>query len=229
MFRSAQRSGFTLIELLVVITIFGVMVAIIGISISASSTTTQVRSAARGFVQLSRYARTMAVLHQKPMLFSFSESGLLSVTPRDGGGQNYSLVSSRSFASTNTLADQEEAERAESAAREEMEGGQSESMSDIQLERSCEQVKFVFKEYADTIEDGWYARTPISAPPSADTVTNTVDVSSSRHQIIYRSNGTCRPYRVEVSSLDEDKPYTLNITIDRLGVASIDEDMEDER
>jgi len=229
MLRSAQRSGFTLIELLVVITIFGVMVAIIGISISASSTTTQVRSAARGFVQLSRYARTMAVLHQKPMLFSFSESGLLSVTPRDGGGQNTSLVSSRAFASTNTLADQEETERVENEAREEMEGGQSENMSDIQLERTCEQVKFVFKEYADTLDDGWYARTPISSLPTSDTSTNTVDVTSARHQILYRSNGTCRPYRVEVSSLDEDKPYTLNITIDRLGVAAIDEDTENER
>jgi type II secretion system protein H len=229
MFRSAQRSGFTLIELLVVITIFGVMVAIIGISISASSTTTHVRSAARGFVQLSRYARTMAVLHQKPMLFSFSESGLLSVTPRDGGGQNTSLVSSRAFASTNTLADQEEAERAESEARETMEGGQSESMSDIQLERACEHVKFVFKEYTDIVDDGWHARLPMTSSPPPDTTTNNLDAVSSRHQILYRSNGTCRPYQVQVSSLDEDKPYTLNITIDRLGVASIDEDKENDR
>jgi type II secretion system protein H len=229
MIRSGQRSGFTLIELLVVVTIFGVMIAVIGISISGTSTTTNVRSAARGFVQISRYARTMAVLHQKPMLFSFSEGGLLSVTPRDGAGQNYSLVSSRAFASTNTLADREEADRTELEARETFEGGQSESMSDIQLQRTYENVKFVFREYADTIDDGWYTRMPIALSATDARATNTVESPSSQQQILYRSNGTCRPYQVQVSSLDEDKPYTLNITIDRLGVASIEEDREDNR
>jgi type II secretion system protein H len=227
MIRSAQRRGFTLIELLVVITIFGVMVAVIAVSISGGSTTTNVRSAARGFVQISRYARTMAVLHQKPMLFSFSESGNLRVIPRDDPSQSLGLVAASAFATTNTLADRESADAIEREAREELEGGVSENMSDIPIQRTYDQVKFVFTEYTDVIDDAWHARMPVALSGNMPTATNEQEEVSSQQQILYRSNGTCRPYRLQVSSADEEKPYTLNITIDRLGVASIDEDKED--
>ena len=108
-----NRRGFTLIELLIVLVIFGVMAALITTTISSGSEVAHVRSTARGFVQLSRYARTMAVLHQKPIAFSFTENGQLRVAPHGASTASEGLVSAKAFATTNTLADAEAVAAAE--------------------------------------------------------------------------------------------------------------------
>jgi hypothetical protein len=59
-------------------------------------------------------------------------------------------------------------------------------------------------------------------------VTNALEEVSAQTQILYRSNGTCRPYRVKISA-DEGDSYALTISIDRLGVAKIDEDEEENK
>jgi type II secretion system protein H len=221
---SPHKHGFTLIELLVVLVIFGVMAGLITTSLVGSSEVARVRSAARGFVQLSRYARTMAVLHQKPIQFSFSESGQLRVTPHGSAGAAQSLVSAKAFATTNTLADEEAATAAE-LERESDQGGVGYSMADIETSQTHEQIKIRFIEYLDVVDDGWTARFRIAMGESS--VTNALEETSSQTQILYRSNGTCRPYRVQITSDDENESYTLNVSIDRLGVAKIDEDEED--
>jgi type II secretion system protein H len=221
-----HKRGFTLIELLVVLVIFGIMAALITTSLVGSSEVANVRSAARGFVQLSRYARTMAVLHQKPMTFSFSESGQLRVTPRGGGGEATSLVSARSFATTNTFVDAEAAAAAEAEKEAEGTGGTQYSMADIETSQSYKQVKITFLEYLDVVDDGWSARIRLAMDGGAASVTNELEEVSAQTQILYRSNGTCRPYRVRIAS-DEGDSYALNISIDRLGVAKIDEDEEE--
>jgi len=223
---SPHKRGFTLIELLVVLVIFGVMAGLITTSLVGSSEVAHVRSAARGFVQLSRYARTMAVLHQKPMQFSFSESGQLRVTPHGSAGSAQSLVSARAFASTNSLADEEAAAAAE-LEKETDQGGVSYSMAEIETTQTYKQVKLRFIEYLDVVDDGWTARLRLALSGEDASVTNELEEVSAQTQILYRSNGTCRPYRVQISADDENESYKLNITIDRLGVATIDEDEEE--
>lgn len=222
---SPHKRGFTLIELLVVLVIFGVMAGLITTSLVGSSEVANVRSAARGFVQLSRYARTMAVLHQKPMQFSFTESGQLRVTPHGGGSGATSLVSARAFATTNTLVDAETTAAAE-AEKEEITGGVEYSMADIETSQAYKQVKISFVEYLDVVDDGWTARMRLALSEDGKSVTNDVEQVSVQTQILYRSNGTCRPYRVKIAA-DEGDSYALTISIDRLGVAKIDEDEEE--
>jgi type II secretion system protein H len=225
---SSHRQGFTLIELLIVLVIFGIMAALVTVNIAGGSEVARVRSAARGFVQLSRYARTMAVLHQKPMQFSFAENGLLRVMPFGAGTSRQSIVSASAFAITNTLA---AAEAAAAAALEESEsvGGVASSMAEIATEQKYDQVKIAFVEYDDVIDDGWHARMRLAFSADDNTVTNELEEVSSQTQILYRSNGTCRPYRVQISGDNEEAAYTLNISIDRLGVAKIEEDEEEDR
>jgi type II secretion system protein H len=220
----SYRRGFTLIELLIVLVIFGVMAALITTNFASGSEAARVRSAARGFVQLSRYARTMAVLHQKPMEFSFTGNGQLRVTPHGAETSWGSLVSAKAFATTNTLAD---AEAVAATALEEAEsvGGAGYSMADITTEQKYEQVKITFTGYDDVIDDGWHSRMRIALSAGDQVVTNELEEVSSQTQILYRSNGTCRPYRVQISGDGEGVDvYTLNIIIDRLGVAKIEED-----
>lgn len=224
---SSYKRGFTLIELLIVLVIFGIMAALVTTNIAGGSEAAHVRSAARGFVQLSRYARTMAVLHQKPMQFSFTESGQLKVTPNGTDMSKNSLVSAKAFSTTNTLAD---AEAAEAAALEKSEstGGIGYSMADIATEQKYEQVKITFAGYEDVIDDGWHSRMRIAFQTDDNSVTNDLEEVSSQTQILYRSNGTCRPYRVQITGDGEGVDgFTLNIIIDRLGVAKIEEDEKD--
>jgi type II secretion system protein H len=228
MIYSSHRRGFTLIELLIVLVIFGIMAALITTNIAGGSEAAHVRSAARGFVQLSRYARTMAVLHQKPMQFSFTQNGQLQVTPFGSDISRDSLVSAKAFATTNTLAD---AEAAETRALEESEstGGVGYSMADVATQQKYEQVKITFVEYDDVIDDGWHSRMRVAFSEKDNTVTNELEEVSSQMQILYRSNGTCRPYRVQISGDGESADtYTLNIIIDRLGVAKIEEDEKED-
>jgi type II secretion system protein H len=226
--RRLHKRGFTLIELLVVLVIFGVMAVLISTSVVGSSEVANVRSAARGFVQLSRYARTMAVLHQKPMEFSFTANGQIRVTPYGAASSAQSLVSAKAFATTNTLADQEAAAEAELEAEEDQ-GGIGYSMADIATTQKYDQIKITFVEYLDVIDDGWHARIRVAfAKEESSDSDEEEEEEVSQTQILYRSNGTCRPYRVQVSGDgDEGETYTLNITVDRLGVATIDEDEEE--
>lgn len=224
MTRTSHTRGFTLIELLIVLVIFGIMAALITTTISGGSEVAHVRSTARGFVQLSRYARTMAVLHQKPMQFSFTENGVLKVVPHGGDATRESLVSAKAFATTNTLAD-EEATAAAALEEAETVGGVGYSMADVATEQKYEQVKITFMGYEDIIDDGWHSRMRIALSAGDNIVTNELEEVSTQTQILYRSNGTCRPYRVQISGDGEGtEVYTLNIIIDRLGVAKIEED-----
>ena len=80
-----MRRGFTLVELLVVLVIIGVMAAMIVPAFSSGSDAARVRTASRGVMQLSRYARTMALLHQTPVDVVFTAGGGVRVSDAGGG------------------------------------------------------------------------------------------------------------------------------------------------
>jgi prepilin-type N-terminal cleavage/methylation domain-containing protein len=226
-----MRRGFTLVELLVVMVIIGVMVMMIGPTFSAGSDAARVRTAARGVMQVSRYARTMALLHQTPVDLIFTSQGGLSVVSAGGGGE--SLVSARSFAVTNSAAEAERAAEAEAEAEAGKGGteqaggsggGAAYEMADLGLEKGYEQVAFVFEGYTDTVSEGRGGRRPAFAGGLAeeeDAELGAEEVQTFR--VRYKSNGTCRPYKVRVSAAG-DESCAMTVAVDMLGAGMVEED-----
>lgn len=67
-----SRSGFTLIELMLVIMIIGITSAITAPYLVKSIRGNRLRTATRGIIAAGRYARSMAVMRQRPMLLSLN-------------------------------------------------------------------------------------------------------------------------------------------------------------
>ena len=221
------RRAFTLIELLIVIVIIGVMAAMVAPSLSTGSDYARLRSATRGVVQLSRYAKTMALLHQQPIDLVFSSDGKLSVKSVAGGGD--ALVSAASFGRTNMTAEigleAEEIETppvAESETSASSKGGSYE-MADLEIERSYDQITYRFEGYADTIDDGKGLdnRSPVGSFASDES--DESEVTS--FKIHYKSNGTCRPHRIRVIAGGDEGNFNL-ISVNMLGRAKVLEEDE---
>lgn len=69
--KSYRKGGFTLIEMLLVIVIIGIVTAVSVPQFVKSMRGNQRRTAVRMVVSAGRYARSMAVLHQRPMVLTF--------------------------------------------------------------------------------------------------------------------------------------------------------------
>jgi len=68
-----RRRGFTLIELLVIVAIIGIMLGSAVMSVGSGSASAQMKSATRRVLQLSRQARTMALLRQQAAVITYEE------------------------------------------------------------------------------------------------------------------------------------------------------------
>ncbi|MCL1919699.1 MAG: prepilin-type N-terminal cleavage/methylation domain-containing protein [Kiritimatiellaeota bacterium] len=229
---SRSRNAFTIIEIIVVMVVLGIMVAMVAPMVTSGGDVSRVRTATRGFTQMSRYARTMAVLHQSATELSFSEDGKLSVVLEGGGNSGgESIVSAKSFAVTNAVA------AAEAARMEEMEaepsgtpdggGGGSYAMAEVDTHKDYERVCFTFLGYTDTADAGRYSH--LLSPPknasAADDKEDEDEENARAARVRYKSNGTCRPYRVKVSA-EGDNAFSLTVAVDMLGSARVEEDAE---
>ena len=72
-FDSRSKGGFTLIELLVIVAIIGIMLGAAVMSVGSGSASAQMKSATRRVLQLSRQARTMALLRQQAAVITYEE------------------------------------------------------------------------------------------------------------------------------------------------------------
>ena len=221
------RKGFTLVELLLVVSIIGIMAFVVGPSIFTSSDLMRLKTASRGVVQLSRYSKTMSLLHQTPVDIVFTSDGKISVKSAAGGGE--SLVSSGSFSRTN-LVDEFEAEPEEIEAPvifEEKSGGGSGGegyvMADLEIEEEFEQVTFRFEGYTDTI-DG------VSEPDESFSVSSFSGSGEDEEEvksftIHYKSNGTCRPHRIRIFAGEDELEFRI-VDVNMLGSAKVVEEDE---
>lgn len=221
------RKGFTLVELLLVVVIIGIMIFVVGPSIFTSSDMMRLKTASRGVVQLSRYARTMALLHQTPVEIVFSSDGRVSVKRVDGGGE--SLVSSASFSRTNLVEDTQarppEIETPEVSAKEGMGGAAGEGyvMADLEIEKEYEQISFRFEGYTDTIDgvaqpDEIYSAGSFSGSEDEDK-------EARSFAIRYQSNGSCRPHRVRIFAGGDELDFRV-VDVNMLGAAKVLEEDE---
>lgn len=225
--RPAARA-FTLIELLLVVLILGVMVAAIVPRLGGLLEGSKASIAARGVARVGRYARTMALLNQMPMelVLDLDKPSIAveAVTSKasgggsamwdeggGGGGGGFGQAVSRDdrvaterqlgFRGTGNAgavagtvggraADMAAAMAADAAA-EESGGGFADA---IALVQQLEGVQLRFGGYVD--------RTDLQ---DADASTNgTV-------RIRYRTNGTCRPHRIEVVTSRTEERFIVDV------------------
>lgn len=223
-----MKRGFTLIELLVVIVIIGVLVTMVGLSFTTGTDTVRVRTATRGVMQLSKYARTMALLHQTPLDLVFSSDGRVKVEAV-GGGESSSLVSESSFGVTNASAETAEKKLAEESApvadqAKSSGGGSSYVMADLALDRKYEQISFAFDGYTDSLDDK--KTSGYGTASESQDEGETGDQAQTSFRVRYRSNGTCRPYKVRVYVRSDASENGLTVAINMLGSAKVEEDDE---
>ncbi|MDD4018932.1 MAG: prepilin-type N-terminal cleavage/methylation domain-containing protein [Kiritimatiellae bacterium] len=206
---SRQRRGFTLVELLVVIVIIGVMALMIGPTFTAGSDIARVKTASRGVMQMSRYARTMAVLYQTPMALVISSDGGLRVERGQGGNEAPAVsVTSEVAVGADTSAPSEQAGG----------GGASYVMADLNAEKVYEQVTFIVALDQDALEEDEAGvvlkeeeKDQEDQPAGAVTTT----------RIPYESNGRCLPYTVKVQAAGDEGADALTVAVDRFGVAKV--------
>ena len=74
-----HRAGFTLIELLVVVAMLAVMVSAAAVNVISGTSSAKINAAVRGVVQMTRFARTMALLKQRPVRVTFHSTGKIDL------------------------------------------------------------------------------------------------------------------------------------------------------
>jgi len=224
------RAAFTLIELLLVIAIIGVLTAVILPQFSVGMSGTRVRTATLAYMQTARYARTMALLYQIEVEIVCETGGVLRVQagPLHGEGHgpykplegevlgsvvptnansSYLLQSRPVFSpspfsqsSLGAFAPQMPSNDVSAADL----AGEGDPAEAIRAEQTFDGVHVQFLEYTDQ-------------EPSSATATELGEPETFR--VRYRSNGTCRPYRVRIS---DDNGTTLVLDVDMLGATVIE-------
>ncbi len=224
-----------------VMVIIGVMALVILPSFGTGSDIARIKTASRGVMQMTRYARTMAVLYQTPMDLVITSSGELRVERRGG-------ASGGAGAATEGEDAQSEAWRP-SAERQELDelatptdggeaaagegGGSGYVMADLNASKRYEQIRFVVALDEEALEsEEAELQIEVEADEESEDADESNWVDSDRERprmarIPFETNGRCLPFVVQVMAGDEDAVDRITVKVDRFGVPRVVD--EDER
>jgi type II secretory pathway pseudopilin PulG len=217
-----------MIELLMVVVIISIMTALIVPTVTGTDTA-RITTASRALMQMSRYARTMAVLRQQTLTLQITSDGTLSVTAADGS------------ASAAPDAEEQPGEPAEArhittapaagpekGAAPDGGGGQN-LISDVNAIRKFKQVRFAAEidpEALDADEAGTELQSEEKGEePSADGKSDKPALKTV--SIPYEANGRCLPYRVTITpdGTEEGKEADkMVVIVDRFGNAKVEDE-----
>ena len=215
-------SGFTLLELIMVIVILGVAAAILVPQLNVGAERVRLVTAARSVVQASRYARAMALQHQAETEVAFNpDTGTVEVRAHTSGAKADTLLALAEARNA------EEASAAETSLSEDPVDEESTVQTNLAAEVATAQsfadeisakfenkdITFEFLGYTDNVDND-------AAPPPSG-----AEGDKSPFSLVFRSNGTCRPFRVR--ALTEEGDY-LDVTVDVIGKAKIEEYGDDD-
>jgi prepilin-type N-terminal cleavage/methylation domain-containing protein len=193
--------GFTLIEMLLVVAIIGILVTMLAPRMQMMGGP-RVTAAARVLTQLTRYARTMALLNQAETVIRISPDGVIRVDAA-GSAPPPSVAEVASPAAGELPDTAPDGEAVVSAA----DNGAPPSFSEtVAVERRLENVKVAFLGYTDTLSElrGLDAE---------------AESSETGSEVRFRSNGTCRPHRYK---LTDTTGVEAVVTVDILGLARVE-------
>lgn len=196
-----MKRGFSLIELLLVVAIIGVMLAVVTPEFAGGIGGTQLQMAAQGVMHMSRYARSMAVLQQQPAYISFGSNGVLRVSTQT---KTAPVVHAPEQTAESPVP--AETTETEVAAPKTQAGS---SISQPETEELYKGIVFVVEYTDDADKQRGKSLLKNDSPPVED-VTD---------RVLYRSNGTCRPYRVTITTDQEEETdrSKLVVEVDMLG------------
>ena len=215
---SRTKTGwFTFLELLVVMVLITILSALIGPALTGGDVA-RVKTASRGLMQMSRYARTMAVLRQQTMMLEISSDGKLRVVPKSGAPTPSTAGGAAS------VSDEAQPDADDGGAAAADDAPQGSEMSEAETFKEYKQIAFRVevdeKRLQDEEEGGEIVRTETDSEDAGAMET------IKKAAIPYAGNGRCLPYYIVISPTngkgeEEEGGWRLRVSIDRFGNAKI--------
>jgi len=194
-------------EMIIVMVILAAVVAVVVPNLGTGLGGTRTQIAARGLVQMSRYARSMALANQTGVELVVSSNGILRVRAA-AGSVNFAgrgEMEGDAYGNAAMASAQAMASSGGGSARQESTASLE---SSIALEKKFEQANFTFEGYTDGLgrmlterEGGGVAR------------------EGSESVVLFRSNGVCKPCRFSVSTPNG---ITLHVTLGTTGKGKVE-------
>lgn len=225
-----RRSGFTLLELLLVLAILGSLVAIVAPHIGVGMAGTELATASRSLCQAAKYARAMALQNQAEIELvltsakSETDFGAIAVRSTaseasysaEAAGGSYEIYDATPVNSLEEELPEDEDGDAVTNLTSAAEAAKNFS-EEVSASFKCRGVSFLFEGYDDTIDEEEAA-----ADGAAGGFVGALD--GEEHEdyppihIVFRNNGTCRPFTVRVRNGDE---LAHLVSIDPIGRGKI--------
>ncbi len=205
------RRGFTILELLLVIAILGTIIAVVMPNVGVGLDSTRLATASRSLIQASKYARTMALLHQAEteLILTSAKSeddiAVIEVKAVDTGTISQYVSDNQAVASI-------ESSEAYINTNASLSVSAAESFSEqISSRYECEGITFSFEGYNDSLSNIGDLETTEFA--EGDTI-----------RLRFKSNGQCRPFSVKVSCGED---FSDIVSVDVIGKGKV-EGIDDE-